>query len=188
MAQNLFQTEWMLPYRIRTAANYGEWVDRNGISSMRIGPLPYYNTANTDGSYAYVLHNEFQSGKRYLFDMWIDADNVVSGGKNVSAGIIIRYTDGTSYSLLVSAASTSGNSGFQHATYKTTEGKDVSGFTVYYYTSSPAYYRWDSSITEYVNTDIKKTRTVEDGVLKENSDIASIAKGGMINTNSIIET
>lgn len=178
MAQNLFQTEFMYPYRIRNASNYGEWTERNGEAAMRIGPLPYYNTANTDGSYAYVLHNEFQNGKRYVFDMWIDSDSVISGGKNVPAGLIIRYTDGTSYNFLASAQSTSGNSGWQHIVYRTANGKDVSGFTVYYYTSVPAYYRWDSSITEYETPSVEKTGVADIGYLREGNNAASILNGG----------
>jgi hypothetical protein len=63
----------------------------------------------------------------------------------------------------------------------------VSGFTVYYYVSIPVYYRWDSSITEYTNTSVEKTGVLDTGILKENSDIASLVNGGEITCNEIIE-
>lgn len=185
MAQNLFQTEDMKKYIIRngSTSNYGEWVDRNGVPAMRIGPLPYYVSPD----YSRILLNEMEPGKRYVFDFWMDVDDVISGGKNVPAGINIQYQDGTRKEFTASAQSTSGNSGWQHIKYITTEGKNLSGFTIYYYTSTPGYYRWDSSITEYETTSITKTGALRDGCTKEGYDTASIVNGGNVYTDSIIE-
>ena len=185
MAQNLFTTENIMPYRFNTAAttNVGEWHVRNGENAISLTPSPYYN-----GSYSYILHNEFKPNTRYMFDFWMDTDDVIYQDINRDGGIQVRYTDGTSYTLTsVGAHGSGGTRGFVHKRYISDAGKSVSGFTIYYYVSIPVYYRWDSSITEYEDISVTKTGVARDGILKENATTHSHTKGGMINTNLIIE-
>ena len=77
--------------------------------------------------------------------------------------------------------------GFQHKKFVTPEGKNVSGFTIAYATSSPGYYRWDSTITEYEQHSVNKNGDLVDGNLKEGNDPASFSKGGITYCNEIIE-
>ena len=153
---------------------------------MQIGPRPFYNTAQTP-TYSYILANEFESGKRYVFDLWVDTDSVIYNGSNKPAGIIIRYSDET-YTNMLFTGNQNTPLGFQHKKVITPEGKDVVGFTVYYSTSPPGYYRWDSTITEYETTSIRKNGDFDDGALKENHDAASVLNGGITHCNEIIET
>lgn len=185
MAQNLFTTENIMPYRFNTAAttNVGEWQVRNGENAMSLTPSPYYN-----GSYSFILHNEFQPDKRYVFDFWIDADDVIYQEVNRPGGVQIRYTDGTTYTLTTTGTHGSGGTtGFVHKKYVTEVGKSVSGFTVYYYVSIPVYYRWDSSITEYETPSVEKTGVADIGYLREGNNIHSILNGGGVYTNEIYE-
>lgn len=183
---NLFTPENVMPYRFNTAAttNVGEWQVRNGENAMALAPSPYYN-----GEYSFILHNEFLPNKQYVFDLWMDADNVIYQDVNRAGGITVRYTDGTQYSITVTGTHGSGGTtGFVHKKYVTTASKSVSGFSVYYYVSIPVFYRWDSSITEYTNTSVEKTGVLDTGILKENSDIASTVNGGEITCDRILET
>ena len=189
MAQNIFTPENMKKYLYSTAAttNIGEWVTRNGVAAMRLGPAPYYNANYTPKS-AYLFVNEFQPNKQYLIDIWIDADEVIYQDVNRQAGLTICYADGTSTGVYHTGTHGSGGTpGFVNKRVVTTAGKTVSGVTVYYWTSIPPYYRWDSSITEYENADIKKTGVADSSILKEDGDKMSMVKGGGITCNGILE-
>jgi len=191
MAQNIFQSEWIYEYRYNKNTNtypyYGELVERNGAVSMQIGPRPFYNTARTP-TYSYVLADKFEAGKRYVFDLWVDTDDVVYNGSNKPAGIIIRYSDDTTTNMHFTGNQNS-PLGFQHKIVVTPEGKDVVGFTVHYSTSPPGYYRLDSTITEYDPQSIKKNGIADVGNTKEGDyGNASFVNGGKVYTNGLYET
>lgn len=189
MAQNIFTPENMKKYLYSTGSttNIGEFVDRNGVAAMRLSPAPYYN-ANYNPQSAYLFADEFKPNTQYIFDLWIDADDVIYQDVNRAAGLYAVYSDGTSNAILHTGTHGSGGTtGFVHKRYITTPGKTLSGVTVYYWTSVPPYYRWDSSITEYTNTSVEKTGVLDTGILKENSDIASLVNGGEITCDRILE-
>lgn len=189
MAQNIFTPENMKKYLYNTGAttNIGEFVDRNGEPAMRLSPAPYYN-ANYDPKSSYLFTKEFQEGKRYVFDIWIDADDVIYQDVNRAAGIYCVYSDGTNQAIISTGTHGSGGTtGFVHKKYVSTEGKTVSGVTIYYWTSTPPYYRWDSSITEYETPSVEKTGVADIGYLREGNNIHSILNGGGVYTNEIYE-
>lgn len=191
MAQNILTAENLVKYiNPARAGSYNInsiWTTNDGENCMNLPPNPYYWTS--DGTYYQkVLCDYFQPGKRYVFDLWIDSDTAIYQSINRGQGINVYYTDGT-YSSLIVYGSDEGEEeiGYQHIKFVTPSDKDVLGIMFYYYTSTPTYYRWDSSITEYTNTSVEKTGVLDTGILKENSDIASLVNGGEITCDRILE-
>ena len=104
---NIFISENITKYSKNASdLNSGNWTTRNGIPAISISPnMLYYgndteeNKNKTNG----ILHNEFDVNKNYLFDMWIDADDIYYSGesRNVPGGIVICYIDGTHDDFIV---------------------------------------------------------------------------------------
>ena len=148
---NLFKTELVMPYAYSpTSQGHGELVEHNGYWSINIQPAPFYN-----GAYAQILQNEFLPNTQYLFDMWIDGDLTVYQDVNRPAGLVIYYTDGSSYNLLVTG-NQSNPLGYQHVVYVTPTDKSVKSVASYYYVSYPTYYRIDSLIVPVSEPQISK--------------------------------
>jgi len=74
---------------------------------MNIRPEPFYKNLENEASG--LLLEEFLPNTQYIFDIWIDADDVVYGGKNVGSGFTIHYTDNSSNTSFIK---TGGGLGF----------------------------------------------------------------------------
>ena len=170
---NLFRSELIMPYRKTVTAGTGEWTTRNGIPCMDIRPAPFYKNLD-DGTVSGILRGQFAPLTSYIIDMWIDVDDVISGGNNVAAGFTLRYTDGTTESFVF----TGGNKGFQHKKVITPNTKSINLLDIYYYTSIAVYYRWDSYITPVgtLNTNKAGQLYLTNGI--ENQALASFSNGG----------
>ena len=168
MGSNIFLTENIAKHNTKNnTVGVGEWVQRNGVWAMNIRPAPFYqNYTAQDGTtkLSYCLREEFSPNTQYLFNMWIDTDDVISGGNNVFGGLQVVYSDSTTYNI--GQAKTNG---FKHFTYLTTAGKSVDRLSVYYYTSLNVYYRGDSFIVPMVNT-------------------TNIERTGIVNSSEFVET
>lgn len=185
---NIFTSENITKYSKNASdLNSGNWTTRNGIPAISISPnMLYYgedteeNKNKTNG----ILHNEFDANKNYLFDMWIDADDIYYSeeSRNVSGGIDICYTDGTRDHFIVTGNKDTPK-GFQHIAKITT--KPIYGINIYYHISTPAYYRWDSTITELNDLNIYKTGIIESS-FNENSDDV-LFKNGMTTAQEFLE-
>lgn len=152
---NIFTTENIAKYNTKNrTAGVGEYVLRNGFYSMDIRPEPFYQnfTDANNNKISYILRNEFLPNTQYIIDLWIDGDDVVYNGNNVACGLTLYYTDGSTNTTTVI---TGGSRGFQHKKYVTASGKSVRDFNVYYYTSSPVYYRADSYIIPLITNTTK---------------------------------
>lgn len=145
-----------------TAAGSAVEVVHEGYKSLDIRPAAFYSS----GTYSEILSNEFQPNTVYLFDMWIDSDEVVYNGNNVPGGMIVRYSDGTTYTMAPTGSASSPKS-FQHLTYRSTEGKSVSSIRIYYYTSMPVYYRFDSLVIPASDPMFYRTGVIESGYFTE---------------------
>ncbi len=187
---NILTPEALKKYANRTTYS-GEWVKRNGVWSMCISPQTFYYGTDTEENKKKshgVLSEEINPKKRYLLDLWIDSDDIFYSGvnDNVPGGIGVLYSDGTSHTY-VTVGDKSNPKGFQHLRL-ITEKDFYNGFNIYYYVATPAYYRWDSSITEITDTDINKQGIINTGILSDNSESMQINNGGGgIYTSEFIE-
>lgn len=182
---NIFLSENIARHNTKgRTVGIGEWILRNGVWSMNIRPEPFYQnyTAQDNTKLSYCLKEEFSPNTQYLFNLWIDTDDVISNGTNVFAGLVVIYSDGTSYNI--GQAKTNG---FKHFTYLSTTGKSIDRLSVYYYTSINVYYRGDSFIVPIINnTNITKAGIINSGAFVET--ILPTAFGGdYITTNDFIE-
>ena len=182
MGQNIFTYENVSPYRRSGTNTYvGEWVQRNGEWAMQIAPSPFYTSPN----YHHVLENEFKPNTRYVFDIWFDTDDVIYNGNNVAGGFVIYTPSGTRIdSGQFAVAHTTG---FKHVRFVTPSGTSVGYIGIYYYTSIPVYYRWDSYIVPY---DTQKLAHTGQGIVSHLAEGASpcvFTSGGGINANEVIE-
>ena len=188
---NILTTENLAKYNTKNwSGGVGEWVNRNGVWAMDIRPAPFYqNFTDTSGNkISRVFTDEFMSASQWVFNLWIDGDDVKYNNNNVACGMTIKYTDTTRYDLTV----TGGNGvGFQHRYYLTDSSKTVSHVEIYYYTSMPTFYRGDSFICP-VGNDIQFKKT---GILSadhffeviEDENPAKFYKGSVISSKSFYE-
>ena len=153
---NIFRQELIQQYvtdDYTPTAGIGEYVLRNGLWAMDIRPRPYYDNGN--GTWAQTYNNGNARGKpvlegyftssRYVFDLWIDADDVISGDHQYAGGLVVYYTDNT-YAYLTVTGDNTNPIGFQHKFLITPTNKTVAHFRVSYSTSMPTFYRADSYI------------------------------------------
>lgn len=186
-SENLFKIEELQKYA-RTGQSYIlHWVDRNGEKAVGMGPSQFYE----NGSYKSILLDRFKENTQYKFDIWMDADDVVYKGNNVSGGLRVLYTDGTEASgyPLVITGNASSPLGFQHRVFYSDPTKTVKRLYTHYYIATNVYYRWDSVIMPVENTtDVKKIGISKTGQFREQTLIsAEITKGDIFNTNELIE-
>lgn len=152
--ENLFRSELITPLaKSGYTTRIGEIVEHNGDYAMNIAPAPFYKNISDDTSG--FLQGCFLSNTSYTFDMWIDVDSVIYNGNNVSGGLSIVYSDGTSDSTFVLVG---GNKGYQHRKLITPANKSIDRVSVYYYISTDVFYRLDSYIckTDDISKIIKK--------------------------------
>ena len=180
--ENLFKLEY-INIGSKSTITYTE---RNGELAI---PIPanyfYYGSGDARNN---ALKGMFKANTQYKFDFWIDYDAIVSGGANRTGGINIYYTDGTVDYSLTGVGDATNPIGWQHKTCITAAGKTIKELGIYYYASTPAYYRWDSVITPVVEkTAVSKTGIVTTGQFRENVSVAQVCKGDHIDINQIIE-
>ena len=187
-AKNLLQYENTLMYTnpVNTSVSRGKYVDRNGSVAMCFKANDTYFAANDERN-SLLLYGFFKANTRYLFDLWMDMDDVVYDNVNRTGGFTIVYTDGTtSGNTLVATGTMNPYTGWQHKVFVTPADKSVKSISIYYWTSAPFYVRADSCIVELSETDIAKTGVVKSGQFIENTDVAFIGKA-TFNSNNIIE-
>lgn len=178
---NIWTSDNIIKYWDGTGPNgKGEWVKRNGENAISIQPNNFH-----DGATVPILKNEFAANTQYIFSLWIDADDVVYNSNNVAGGMTVYYTDGTSDGLTVTGSSASPK-GWQHKFLITSPTKTVSHMGSYYYTSIPVYYRWDSYVIPYHDSDINKQGVVNASNLL-NNNTAAIQKGGAVFAENFYE-
>ena len=160
---NIFTTENIAKYNTKGRnIGVGEYLYRNGTWAINVRPEPFYKNY---GDESYYLRNEFSPNTQYLFDFWIDCDDVVYNGNNVAGGFYIRYADNSTNNSFVV---TGGNKGFQHITYITDASKSVKQLEAYYYTSLNVYCRCDSMIIPLVsNSSIHQIGVIDTGYYRE---------------------
>ena len=180
---NLFESNSIKSFaKTGYSAGIGEIVSHNNYYAMDIRPAPFYQ--NLPDSKSGTLVNNFKANTSYLFNMWIDADEVIYNGNNVVAGFTIRYTDNstdTTFNVL------GGNKGYQHKICITPNNKTIQKLEIYYYTSLPVYYRLDSYIVPVDSLRINKNGILEGSILIEDSILAQLYKGGAIHSSNFIE-
>ena len=171
MITNIFtQANAMRDNTKNRSVGIGEYVKRNGMWSMNIRPEPFYKNYGTD---SYIFKSEIDMYKNYPFyaDIWLDVDDVIYNGNNVSGGLSVSYTDGTRTNFAVVIGGQGDNKkGFQHIQFISDKSKVLKAMDVYYYVSLNVYYRLDSFIMPLVE------------------DNLHINKQGIINTNNYVET
>lgn len=165
----------------------GKYVIRNNELAMAFKATDTYFGSSTDKSK--LLYNMFKPNTQYIFDLWIDTDDVIYDNRNVGDGFGIIYTDGTSVQqALYKVGSNPGETpkGFQHIVYVSAAGKTVESLSIYYHVSVTFYVRADSFITELSNTNIHKSGIIESGQFIEDTTIPYIGRANF-NSNSLIE-
>lgn len=184
---NIFTTENISKYNTRgSTSGVGEYVLRNGYWAMNIRPAPFYQNYGTGDSR--LLQDEFVPNTQYIFDLWIDTDDVIYNGNNVPAGLTLVYTDGTKNNS--SMVFTGGSKGFQHANFVSDPTKSVKKLEVYYYTNTQAYYRADSYIAPLSNANsITKSGIIKSDIINETINTSTEVKfgKGYLLSNNIIE-
>lgn len=156
---------------------------------MDMRPAPFYQNWNDNGTNrTAVLRDEFIPGIQYVFDVWIDADNVIYNSNNVAAGFTVFYTDGTTDGTFVVTGGS--GKGFQHRQLVTNASKSVWFISPYYYVSEPVYYRCDSFICPLANTTTAKKSGIitSSNFTEEDISPTSIRFGkGYVVANEFIE-
>lgn len=180
---NIFRSELIMPVaKAGYTTRIGEIVEHNGYYAMNIAPAPFYK--NISDSVSGILQGYFYTNTSYIFDLWIDVDSVIYNGENVPGGLRIVFTDGSSDSSFVF---TGGNKGWQHKKIITPSNKSIDRLEIYYYTTTDVFYRLDSYICPISSTKIIKQGILNTANITENSEIASIYKGGSIYSSKFIE-
>lgn len=168
----------------------GKYTTRNDILAMAFKATDTYFGQSSDYSKSKLLYGMFKENTQYIFDMWIDTDDVIYNGNNVTDGFVVMYTDGTGsgYNDLIVKGANPGETpkGFQHKIYISVFGKTIRSLYIYYYTSITFYVRADSYITELTNTEIYKNGITQTGQFVENTDVAFIGKAD-VNANEFVE-
>ena len=143
MSQNIFLTNLSKYNKNGTgqANGNGNWTYKDGILCRDIRPAAFYKNWN-NRTESGILWEEFVPNKKYVFDVWVNTDDVISDGKNVTGGMCVHRSGDSEWGGL-SCTHVGGNLGFVHYRY-TFVSDSVTRLVVYYYTSMPTYYRWDS--------------------------------------------
>jgi len=177
-SSNILQIENLNEFATSTS-NYTAYTTRNGVKAFPMRPNWYASPYAT-------LIGKFKENTQYLFDVWIDTDDVVSENVNRPGGFTIDYTDGSTSTSCIRTGNYSSPIGWQHILVITPAGKTISRIRIYYYTSVAYYFRADSFIAELKNTNIYKNGITETGQFIENTDVAFIGTADF-NANRINE-
>lgn len=155
----------------------GKMTTRNGVLAMRFLPTDTWFGTNDERN-GKMFYDMFKENTRYVFDMWIDADNVATSSSpaNQGGGFNIHYTDGTeSYALVVYGANYGDTPmGFQHRVYISEANKTIKRVAIRFAINASIYVRADSFIAEVADTNVYKTGTVATGQFVEGYDVAEI--------------
>lgn len=183
---NIWTSENIMKYWDGTSAKAkGEWDIRNGENAISIQP----NNFHQNSASIQIFKDEFLPNTQYAISLYMDVDDVVSGGKNVGAGMSVVYTDGTAANLTC-VGNKEEPKGWQHKFLVTDATKSVKCMTSYYYTSIPVYYRWDSYVIPVDTPSVNKTGVfnVESLISLYNiEDSAEISRSGAISANTFYE-
>ena len=181
---NIWTSENFAKYKLNNSSGHGEWFQHNGENAIGLSPARFYSNS----TYVKVLEEEFVPNTQYVFNLYLDTDNVLSSGNNVVGGIQIHYTDGTKETLTQKGDQTN-LKGWQNMFLITNIAKSVSHITIYYYVGTRVPYRWDSYVGPLQIAQVEQPGLFNTGTLINNYDInpASIQKGGIINANTFYE-
>ena len=177
MSNNLFTSEKIQSYAfsITDSNNHGQWVTRNGNEAMKISPS---NAFYANSTYSHIFEGEFETNTQYVFDMYMDVDDLFYNNAYRNGGFRIFYSDGTSSTYFVI---TGGDGvGFQHKTLITPTDKTVSYITINYNINNPVYYRWGSTITAYDKSSITKTGLLTTSSIITGGSSISMLNGGKV--------
>lgn len=163
----------------------GKYSTRNGDVAMLFRPTDTYYGSGDERN-GKLLYGFFKENTSYVFDLWIDVDDIVYQNINRMGGFTVVYTDGTTETTFQLTGSTDPYTGWQHRVLVTNPNKTVKSIEVYYYTNSLLYVRSDSFIVECSQTDINENGVVDSGNFIEDTDVANIGKA-TFNSNHIIE-
>ena len=182
---NIFTTENFTKYAASIDVGHGEWNVYNSDNVTCFKANRFYSNS----AYIHVLADEFIPKTQYIFSLWLDVDNVYSGGKNVPGGFIVYYSDGSTKNLTVTG-NKSNPVGWQQIYYVSDAEKSIAYIAVYYWTSEMFYARWDSSIIEMVTPAVNKPGVFTLGNLHSNYNVnehASIQRGGGAHAQTFYE-
>ena len=179
---NIFCTELIKSYaKAGYPVGIGEWTTRNGVAAMDIRPAPFYKNLD-GGTVSGILRSEFIPNTSYVIDMWIDVDDVIYNGNNVTAGFTLKYTDGTTENFAFT-----GPAGWNHKKIVTPATKSVLLLDIYYYTSIAVYYRWDSYIIPANTLNLNNNGQLNTINIIENQQTIALSRGGSTYVNNIYE-
>ena len=123
-----------------------------------------------------------------MFDMWIDYDDIVYNNVNRLGGISIVYTDDTVSYALCDVGDYTNHAGWKHKVFYSDPSKSIKCLSIYYWTSTGAFYRWDSVIVPVLyNISINKNGILNGSVFNENSDIVQFHKSAVVGNSQLIE-
>ena len=181
---NIFTSENLMKYKLSDYSGHGEWFQHNGENAIGLSPVRFYS----NGTYVEVLKEEFIPNTQYVFNLYLDTDNILSGDNNVVGGIQIHYSDDTTHNLTKKGDKTN-LKGWQNIFYISDAEKSISHIRVYYYVGTRVPYRWDSYIGPLQNAQVEQPGLFNVGTLinNYNTNPASIQKGGIINANTFYE-
>ena len=185
-SENIFKSEYIQKYATTTSSgSYGQRGTRNSVPCMLIGPSRFwYGSDDTSNG---ILKDYFTPNTQYIFDMWMDGDEVVYEGINRGCGFMVWYTDNSVDYTFVITGNQSSPMGFQHKTLITPAGKSVKGIEFYYWTGNTVYYKVGSFIAPVSQASLGTNGVFSTSQIVEVNGIASINKGGSSYVNSIIE-
>ena len=185
---NIFLSETIQSYaKYPDRRGHGEYMFHNGYWAMDIEPATFYKSTDEIKS-SHILQNEFILNTRYVFDMWIDTDAIVSGGSNKIGGLQIYYTDGSTDQTCCPIGDQANPKGYQHCHVITPANKSVDFLYAYYYTSNYCYFRADSYICPFDETYLYKTGVLETQNITESLTgikNSEIKPGGLLPTEII---
>lgn len=150
-----------------------------GVLAMRFMPTDTYFAAGDERNQK-LFCDMFKENTQYMFDLWINADNVTTSSypANQGGGFYIHYTDGTRYDGLVAYGANYQETpiGFQHKVYVSEPGKTIKRLAIRYAINASFWVRADSFIAEVADPSIGKTGNVMTGQFVEGYDIAETGR------------
>lgn len=191
MAYNFLNTELLRKHVHSdhlTDYDIGQWTKRNGVDCMAMQPYPFYLYYVTDPS-KYIGAGLFKPNTSYIFDIWIDTDDIFYGkeNRNVPGGLQVVYTNGEKIQV-IATGSIDNPKGFQHVRFVSDKSKSIAGYIIYYYTNTSCFYRYDSYIIEDTLHSFNKNGITDCGFYTEtDTNTVSMIKCGGVYTSDIIE-
>lgn len=179
---NLFTLEnWNL--NAKTAV---QWTTRNGEVAVQLNANNFYYGSGDARNMCF--DGLFLPNTQYMFDMWIDYDDIVYNNVNRQGGISIVYTDDTVSYALRDVGDYTNHAGWKHKVFYSDPSKSIKCLSIYYWTTTGAFYRWDSVIVPVLyNIDINKNGILNGSVFNENSDIVQFHKSAVVSNSQLIE-